>query len=181
MSTTTVIILAFLAICGIFAVFFHRRLFDIFFNLRDSVKDFFKSLKYGNFTQRENSICNVYLNYHYPRYTPYKNYCWNCQNEVNSRESPRCPVCGIYICLKCGACHPNCSDRDEKIYISEKEVRAMLGGKKKKAMQNRIKAVKEHANDKIYYCEIAEKEFGPVEPPKKMKNFEKKAEGSSDK
>lgn len=174
MPIDKVIILAGMAICGIIVVFFHRRIFDILFNIRDSIKDFFASLKYGNFTERENSICNVYLNYHYPRYTPYKSYCWNCQGEVNSTESPRCPVCGIYICLECGACHPNCSDRDEKIYISEKEVRAMLKGKKKKAIENRIKSVKGHANDKIYYCEIAEKEFGPVTPPKKAKELEDK-------
>ena len=56
----------------------------------------------------------------------------------------------------------------------------MLGGKKKKAIQNRIKAVREHANDKIYYCEMAEKEFGAVAPPKKMKDFEKKNENNSE-
>lgn len=173
MPIKTVIIFAGMAICGIIVVFFHRQILEILFNIKDSVSDFFASLKYGNFTERENSICNVYLNYHYPRYSPYKSYCWNCQNEVNSTDSPRCPVCGIYICLECGACHPNCSDRDEKIYISEKEVRAMLKGKKKKAIENRINSVKNHANDKIYYCEIAEKEFGPVTPPKKTKDFEK--------
>ncbi|MCQ2471626.1 MAG: hypothetical protein MJ147_06270 [Clostridia bacterium] len=173
MPVRNVIILAIMAICGIFVVFFHRQLIEILLNLKDSFKDFMASLKYGNFTERENSICNVYLNYHYPRYTPYKNYCWNCQKEVNSTDSPRCPVCGIYICLECGACHPNCSDRDEKIYISEKEVRAMLSGKKRKAIINRINTVKSHANDKIYYCAMAEKEFGAVDVPKRAKELDK--------
>lgn len=173
MSVRNVVLLAILAICGIVAVFFHRQIIEIFFNIKDSLNDFTASLKYGNFTERENSICNVYLNYHYPRYTPYKNYCWNCQKEVNSTTSPRCPVCGIYICLECGACHPNCSDRDEKIYISEKEVRAMLNGKNRKAILNRINDVKSHANDKIYYCEIAEKEFGAVATPKRARDLEK--------
>lgn len=174
MSTKMVILLAAMAICGIVVVFFHQRIIEILFNIKDSISDFASSLKYGNFTERENSICNVYLNYHFPRYTPYKSYCWNCQNEVNSSDSPRCPVCGIYICLECGACHPNCSDRDEKIYISEKEVREMLKGKKQKAIQNRINSVKSHANDKIYYCEMAEKEFGPVTAPKPAKELQNK-------
>lgn len=176
MPIKNVVILAVLAICGIIVVFFHRQVIEIFINIKDSIGDFFASLKYGNFTERENSICNVYLNYHYPRYSPYKSYCWNCQSAVTSVSSPRCPVCGIYICLECGACHPNCSDRDEKIYISEKEVRAMLQGKKKKAIKNRIKTVKPLANDKIYYCEIAEKEFGAVAPPKKAKELEETSE-----
>ena len=50
----------------------------------------------------------------------------------------------------------------------------MLQGKKKKALQNRINVVKGNANDKIYYCEIAEKEFGAVTPPKKTKELDKK-------
>ena len=32
-----------------------------------------------------------------------------------------------------------------------------VNGKKKKAMQNRIEAVKARANDKLYYCEELEK------------------------
>ncbi len=173
MSIRNVIILAVLAICGIVAVFFHRRIFEIVFNIRDSISDFFASMKYGSFTDRENSLCNVYLNYHYPRYSPYKSYCWNCQKKVTSTDSPRCPVCGIYICLNCGACHPKCSDRDEKIYISEKEVRAMLKGKNRKALQNRINSVKNLANDKIYYCEMVEKEFGKVATPPKAEDVKK--------
>ena len=64
------------------------------------------------------------------------------------------------------------------LYISEKEARAMLNGKKKKSMNNRIKAVKPRANDKIYYCERVEKEFGPVEQVqnKLMKKTQKEKE-----
>ena len=155
-----VIALAAVAIVLILLVFFHRRVIEILYNIKDSFDDFLMSIKYGNFTEREEAICNIYLNYHYPVYSPYRSYCWNCKAEVNSADSPRCPVCGIYICLKCGACHPNCSDRDEKIYISEKEVRALLKSKKKKAMKHRINSVKGRANDKIYYCAPVEREFG---------------------
>ncbi len=167
-------LLAVAAMCGILFIFFHRRIIEIFFNIKDSISDFFASLKYGNFTEREESMCNVYINYHYPRYNPYKSYCWNCENEVNSSESPRCPVCGIYICMNCGSCHPNCSDRDRKIYISEKEIREMLKGNKKKAIRNRINMVKDKANDKIYYCEPVEKEFGPVSLKGKSHNEKNK-------
>ena len=178
MSITRVVLLAGIAIVGILFVFFHDTFLGIFFNIKDSIHDFIKSLKYGNFTEREETIANVYLNYHYPVYSPYRSYCWNCETEVNSADSPRCPICGIYICLNCGACHPNCTNRDEKIYISEKEARAMLQGKKKKPMKNRIKSVSERANDKIYYCERVEKEFGPVEQVqnKLMKKTQKEKE-----
>ena len=138
-----VIALAAVAIVLILLVFFHRRVIEILYNIKDSFDDFLMSIKYGNFTEREEAICNIYLNYHYPVYSPYRSYCWNCEAEV-----------------KCGACHPNCSDRDEKIYISEKEVRALLKSKKKKAMKHRINSVKGRANDKIYYCAPVEREFG---------------------
>ena len=59
--------------------------------------------------------------------------------------------------MTCGECHPDCFDRDKKIVIAEQETLALLNGKKKKAMQNRIEAVKARANDKLYYCEPLEK------------------------
>ena len=162
MSIKQVILISVLASMGIIFVFFHRKIFEILLNIKESVSDFFISLKYGNFTEREESIVNVYINYHYPRYSPYRSYCWNCNEEVNSSKSPRCPVCGIYICLNCGSCHPKCTDRDKKIYISEKEVREMLQGSKASAIKNRIKTVRDKANDKIYYCAPVEKEFGAI-------------------
>ena len=162
MSTKQVILLAILACMGIMVVFFHRKFIEIFMSIKDSISDFFVSLKYGNFTEREESIVNVYINYHYPRYSPYRSYCWNCNEEVNSADSPRCPICGINICMNCGSCHPKCTERDKKIYISEKEVREMLRGSKGKAIRNRIKTVSGKANDKIYYCAPVENEFGAV-------------------
>ena len=59
--------------------------------------------------------------------------------------------------MNCGECHPNCFDRDKKIVIAEKETLAILKGRKKKAMQNRIESIKARANDKLYYCEELEK------------------------
>lgn len=143
----------------ILAIVFHRSLFNVLFKIKDSFSDFLMSLKYGNFTEREETVCNIYLNYHYPVYVPYNSKCHNCKNSVTSKDSPRCPVCGIYICMKCGSCHPDCFDRDKKILIAEKEVRALLNGKKKKTMKNRIESVKSRSNDKSYYCEPVEKEF----------------------
>lgn len=169
MSIPQVVILAVIASAMILLVFFHRRVMEILFGIKDSFSDFFLSLKYGNFTEREETVCNIYLNYHYPLYSPYRSYCWNCEKEVNSADSPRCPVCGIYICLNCGACHPNCTNRDEKILVSEKEVRALLKGKKKKAMKRRINSIKGKSNDKIYYCAPVEKEFGAVNQDDKKK------------
>ena len=52
----------------------------------------------------------------------------------------------------------------------------MLQGKKQKAIQNRINSVKVHANDKIYYCEAVEKEFGAITQPKKAKELEKNSD-----
>lgn len=160
MTIPQVILLAAIAIVLILLVCFHRRVIEILYNIKESIGDFFLSLRYGNFTQREETVCNIYLNYHYPHYSSYRSYCWNCDKEVNSKQSPRCPVCEIYICLNCGSCHPHCTNRDEKIYVSEKEARALLKGKKKRAMKNRVKAVKSKANDKIYYCQPVEQEFG---------------------
>lgn len=101
MSIPQVVILAVIASAMILLVFFHRRVMEILFGIKDSFSDFFLSMKYGNFTEREETVCNIYLNYHYPIYSPYRSYCWNCEKEVNSSDSPRCPVCGIYICLNC--------------------------------------------------------------------------------
>ena len=151
------LIVAILAIVIILAIVFRRRVAEFVFKAADSFSDFFMSLKYGNFTEREETVCNIYLNYHYPVYSPYIGRCHNCRSEVTSQDSPRCPVCGMYICMTCGECHPDCFDRDKKIVIAEKETLALLNGKKKKAMQNRIEAVKSRANDKLYYCEELEK------------------------
>lgn len=158
MSVPQVLITAACAVLLILAIFFRHRVLNIAFKTRDSISDFFMSLKYGNFTEREETVCNIYLNYHYPVYSPYNGSCWNCNSQVTSTDSPRCPVCGIYICLKCGACHSECFDRDKKIVTAEKETLAILSGKKKKAMENRIEAVKSRSNDKLYYCEPLEKE-----------------------
>lgn len=157
MKIFQVLILAVCAILLILAIVFYRKVIDTALKIRDSFLDFLMSLKYGNFTEREETVCDIYLNYHYPVYTPYNTSCHNCKATVSSQDSPRCPVCGIYICMSCGECHPDCLDRDNKIVIAEKETLAILGGKKKKAMQNRIEAVKERANDKLYYCEPLEK------------------------
>ena len=157
MNVFQVLLLAVCAILLILAVVFHRKVFEMFFKIKDSFRDFFMSLKYGNFTEREETVCNIYLNYHYPVYSPYSSRCHNCNATVSSQDSPRCPVCGIYICMTCGECHTDCFDRDNKIVIAEKETLAILSGKKKKAMENRIEAVKPRANDKLYYCEPLEK------------------------
>ncbi len=157
MTVPQVIILAAVAICLILAVVFYRKVIDFVLKTRDSISDFLMSMKYGNFTEREETVCNIYLNYHYPVYSPYNSKCHNCSATVSSQDSPRCPVCGMYICMQCGECHPDCFDRDKKIAIAEKEALAILRGKKKKAMQNRIDAVRERANDKLYYCEPLEK------------------------
>ncbi len=159
MTIPQALLLALVAILIILAVFFHQQVLNILFKIKDSFSDFFLSLKYGNFTEREETVCDIYLNYHYPVYAPYNNECWYCHKQVTSKDSPRCPVCGIYICLECGACHPDCFNRDEKILTAEKEVRVLLAGKKQKAMQNRINAIKSRSNDKSYYCEPVELEY----------------------
>ncbi len=141
----------------ILAIVFHRSIFNVLFKIKDSCGDFLLSFKYGNFTEREETVSNIYLNYHYPVYTPYNAKCFHCGGKVTSKDSPRCPVCGIYICMECGSCSEACFNRDEKILIAEKEVNALLKGKKKKAMNNRIKAVKDRSNDKLYYCDLVEK------------------------
>lgn len=145
------------AVLLILGVVFHRVVAEFALRTRDSFADFFMSLKYGNFTEREETVSNIYLNYHYPVYSPYNSKCHHCNTTVSSQESPRCPVCGIYICMNCGECHPDCFDRDKKIVIAEKETLAILKGRKKKAMQNRIESIKARANDKLYYCEELEK------------------------
>ncbi len=157
MNVFYALLVAALVICIILAVVFHKKVFVVLLKTRDSLEDFFMSLRYGNFTEREETVCNIYLNYHYPVYSPYNSSCYSCKNQVTSQESPRCPVCGIYICMSCGECHPDCNDRDGKIVIAEREALALLNGKKKKAMLNRIEAVKPRANDKLYYCEPLEK------------------------
>ncbi|MBQ8228752.1 MAG: hypothetical protein IJZ88_07045 [Clostridia bacterium] len=157
MSVPQVLILTVVLICLILAIVFRNRVVAFWFKAKDSFSDFLMSLKYGNFTEREETVCNIYLNYHYPVYSPYNSNCYACGKQVTSQDSPRCPVCGIYICMNCGECHPNCTDRDGKIVIAEKETLAILSGKKKMAMQNRIEAVKPRANDKLYYCELLEK------------------------
>ncbi len=151
------LIISVCAIGLILAIVFHNKLFEFLIKIRDSLADFMMSLRYGNFTEREETVCNIYLNYHYPVYTPYNGQCHSCKATVSSQESPRCPVCGIYICMNCGECHPECNDRDRKIVIAERETLAILKGKKKKAMENRIESVKSRANDKLYYCEPLEK------------------------
>ena len=151
------LIVALCVIGIILAIVFRHKVVEFALRTADSFSDFFMSLKYGNFTEREETVCNIYLNYHYPVYSPYNSRCHNCNSAVTSQDSPRCPVCGIYICMTCGECHPDCFDRDKKIVIAEKETLALLNGKKKKAMQNRIEAVKARANDKLYYCEELEK------------------------
>lgn len=152
-------VLVALAAAGlILAVCFYKKVLDFGCKIRDSVADFFLSFRYGNFTEREETVANIYLNYHYPVYAPYNGNCKSCRATVTSAESPRCPVCGMYICMNCGSCHPDCFERDEKIYVAEKETLAILKGKKKKAMERRIEAVKDRSNDKYYYCELLEKE-----------------------
>lgn len=157
MKIFLVILLAACAIGLILAIVFRHKVVEAFYKTKDSLADFFMSIKYGNFTEREETVCNIYLNYHYPVYSPYSSSCHNCKSSVSSQDSPRCPVCGIYICMNCGECHPNCKDRDRKIVIAEREALVLLTGKKKKAMRNRIDAVKDRANDKLYYCEPLEK------------------------
>ena len=158
MNIFQALIVALCAVLLILAIVFRHKVIETVFKTRDSFVDFFMSLKYGNFTEREETVCNIFLNYHYPVYSPYNSKCHHCNTMVTSQDSPRCPVCGIYICLGCGECHPDCFDRDNKIVIAEKESLAILNGRKRKAMENRIEAVKARANDKLYYCEPLEKE-----------------------
>lgn len=157
MKIFLVLLLSVLVIGIILSIVFRHRVLDVLMRIKDSFADFLMSLKYGNFTEREETVCNIYLNYHYPVYSPYNGRCHSCGATVTSQESPRCPVCGIYICMNCGECHHDCFDRDQKIAIAERETLAILNGKKKKAMQNRIAAVQVRANDKLYYCEPLEK------------------------
>lgn len=157
MNIPQALLIAVAAVCLILGVVFRARVVDIFYKTVDSVVDFFLSFKYGNFTEREETVANIYLNYHYPVYAPFHGKCKSCKSIVSSEESPRCPICGMYICMTCGSCHPDCFDRDEKIVIAEKETLAILSGKKKKAMERRIESVKERSNDKYYYCEPLEK------------------------
>ncbi len=158
MNIPQIILLALAIILGILAVVFHRSVLNVLVKIWDSFSDFLLSFKYGNFTEREETVSNIYLNYHYPVYSPYNAKCFRCGGKVTSQDSPRCPVCGIYICMNCGSCHRDCFDRDNKIFVAEKEVNAILRGKKKKAMNNRIEAIKSRSNDKTYYCELIDKD-----------------------
>ena len=159
MTIPQVLLVAIAAIGLILAVFFHKHFFNILFKIKDSFHDFFLSFKYGNFTEREETVCDIYLNYHYPVYTPYNGKCSYCKADVTAKDSPRCPICGIYICLECGSCHHDCFNRDEKILAAEREINVLLKGKKKKAMKRRIDAVKSRSNDKHYYCVPVEADF----------------------
>ena len=34
----------------------------------------------------------------------YQNQCWKCKSKIDSNQQLRCPICGWYICDKCGKC-----------------------------------------------------------------------------
>lgn len=49
----------------------------------------------------------------------YKNHCWNCKSNIDSRVNELCPVCNQhYICSNCGYCY--CLYNEKKNIISIK-------------------------------------------------------------
>lgn len=49
----------------------------------------------------------------------YLNKCWVCHYKIDSRKNQRCPYCGWYICLHCGACKQGCNREEKESAIKE--------------------------------------------------------------
>ena len=51
----------------------------------------------------------------------YINHCWfpSCGGRITTKNSKRCPICGWYICPKCGSCKRGCPHRDSEGYDRE--------------------------------------------------------------
>ena len=46
-------------------------------------------------------------------YEIHMKHCWNCRASINNQKDSRCENCGWNICSECGACSPNCVEKNE--------------------------------------------------------------------